>query len=127
MPGAILKVELDNDEFYYTGYFRRYEKMKKYIVYIGLNDGRTGKQQQEYKWYENFIIESLSNHSISGATLFNATGIWNGERENTIVVEIVDSENNLEVNINRFIKDIKMFFHQNAIMTEVFDSNIRFD
>lgn len=27
MPGAILKVELDNDEFYYTGYFRRYEKM----------------------------------------------------------------------------------------------------
>ncbi len=33
------------------------------------------------------VLELLAAHNIPGATVYNATGVWNGARENSLVIE----------------------------------------
>lgn len=55
-------------------------------------------------------VAELVSRYFTGATIYHASGLWNGALESTIVVEIVASETDLQ-NIVNLAGDIK---HANA-------------
>ena len=57
--------------------------------YLGLNDKDLKKQVIDNETARSLIAQVLSNHELYGATLYDANGLWMGERENTIIIELV--------------------------------------
>lgn len=63
--------------------------MLKVNYYLGLNDKDLKKQVIDTDSAQVVIARVLSTYGYQGATLYDATGLWLGERENTIVIELV--------------------------------------
>ena len=92
--------------------------MINYKIFIGTADKDTKNYMYSNDTYKDKIINCLSINNINGATLYKPTGIWKGEKENSFIVEVLDTDNNLENNIKHFITDIKFLFNQNCILVE---------
>ena len=63
--------------------------MFKINYYLGLNDKDANTQLVDVETAHALIGIVLSNHDIFGATLYDVSGLWHGESENTVVIEIV--------------------------------------
>ena len=90
--------------------------MKKYTLYLGLNDKDTKAQKintiEAYK-----IIENIIKDKFEGATIFEASGIYkhdNGEFviEKTLRIEILFTT---EIKIKNLCEDLKRIFNQESI------------
>lgn len=66
--------------------------MLKINYYLGLNDKDTNTQLFDVKTAHALIAIVLNNHQIHGATLYDVSGLWMGDSENTVVIEIVMNE-----------------------------------
>ena len=58
------------------------------------------------------ILDSL----FAGYTVIPATGSWEGKRENSLVVELVDEDNTRSELVNAAARIIKDANHQQAVM-----------
>jgi hypothetical protein len=84
--------------------------MKKYTLYIGLNDMETKTQEIETSEARK-IIEDIFYNKIGGATIYLARGVYahnNGEKvlENTVIVECFDAEKDDIVYISEYLKKV---------------------
>ena len=66
--------------------------MFKINYYLGLNDKDTKTQLVDVETAHALIGIVLSNNEVYGATLYDVSGLWNGESENTIMIELVMDE-----------------------------------
>ena len=98
--------------------------MLKVNYYVGLNDKDLHTQIISRDNAHALVSEVLAEHGHRGATLYDASGLWNGESENTIVVELLlhgYQANNLEA-LKKIANEFRRVFHQDAVimtMTEL--------
>lgn len=61
--------------------------MRKYRLYLGLNrqDGTAIDRNQALLW----LNAQLSIRDIKGASFFNGVGLWDGEMEPCLVLEVI--------------------------------------
>ena len=102
--------------------------IKKYTLYMGLNDKETKMQKiattEAYKIVENILRDTGYN----GATIFEANGLYkhdNGQFvvEKTLRIEILDFENK---GFQSLVSTLKLVFNQESIAVEnsLIESNL---
>lgn len=94
--------------------------MLKINYYLGLNDKDLKKQVIDNETARALIGIVLSNNEVYGATLYNASGLWMGESENTIVIELVMKD--VFVNqewLSSIGYALRMAFNQASVMMTV--------
>ena len=94
--------------------------MKKYTLYLGLNDKDTKTQListlESYKMVAN-ILKSLN---YDGATIFEAVGLYKHEdgtfvTESTLRIEILDFN---KQGVNQLVETLKSIFNQESIAVQ---------
>lgn len=101
--------------------------MKKYTIYIGLNDKDTKKQETETGAAVAIVAEILYKY-VGGATITEAAGIYTHEdgqkiKEKTICAEVLDFDGSAGEAIRAAAQEIKQALNQEAIAlqeTEVY-------
>ena len=97
--------------------------MKRYTLYLGLNDKDTKVQRIEtieaYK-----IVENMLASMFDGGTIFNAKGIYkhdNGEvvTENTLRIEILEFDTSIIDNVREFVRILKDIFNQESVAVQI--------
>lgn len=71
-------------------------KMLKINYYIGLNDMDSHTQLIKNEEAYDLIVKILEEHGFYGATIYNASGLWYGETEATLNVEIVAPQQHVD-------------------------------
>ena len=94
--------------------------MKKYTLYLGLNDKDTKTQListlESYKMVAN-ILKSLN---YDGATIFEAVGLYKHEdgtfvTESTLRIEILDFN---KQGVNQLVETLKSVFNQESVAVQ---------
>lgn len=104
-----------------------FTSINTYNIYVGLNDKNTYKQ--EIKASEAMKkIKKIVTVEVGGATFSNAFGYWvddlgNETKENSIVVKIVDCNDD---KIESICTKINKALNQNCVMVEKTISQIAF-
>lgn len=91
--------------------------------YIGLNDKDTHKQEYKTNDLINSIVDIFNSHNITGLTITQAIGVYNGERENSLVVSIIDRIS--EIEIIYICNDIKLELNQECVMVQKIQDEIK--
>lgn len=96
--------------------------MKKFTLYVGLNDKDSKKQEISTEDALTFTHYMLLNH-VDGATISTAKGIYkhdNGDivTENTIRIELlfIDDET-----VKRIVEKLKNHFNQESVAVQIED------
>ena len=85
-----------------------------YKLFIGTNDGVTGKPLNFAKCKKEII--KIVGYYVGGFTISKAIGYWQGVEEVSIIVEIIN-ELNLDFLIESIKKEICKKLHQNCILS----------
>lgn len=97
--------------------------MKRYTLYLGLNDKDTKAQKidtiEAYK-----IVENLCASMFEGGTIFNARGVYKHDNgtvvtENTLRIELLEFDNSILENVREFIRILKVTFNQESIAVQI--------
>lgn len=64
------------------------------------------------------ILDRLDSQFPDGYTIINANGAWQGKREKSLIIEIVQKA---DVNIQHLVYWLKKHNEQNAVMVQVID------
>lgn len=97
-------------------------KIKKDVLFIGLNDKNTKKQIISNKKAYAIICATLKNQGLDGFTISLNKGVYIHDdntitEENTYKIEIVFASN---LQINNIIKELKILLNQESILKEVY-------
>lgn len=98
------------------------KKIKKDVLFIGLNDKNTKKQEISNKKAYQIICKTLKNQGLDGFTISQNKGVYihqNGDvtEENTYKIEIVFAS---DLQINNIIKELKTLLNQETILKETY-------
>lgn len=95
-----------------------FESHTKYTLYIGMNDGKTGKPTYDLQSARK-IFMNIAGKYVDGYTVYDAEGFWReGEkmfREKTLVCVIVDAS---EESVQKIMNEALKIFRQNSILIE---------
>jgi len=96
----------------------KFQTHTKYTLYIGMNDGKTGKPTYDLPEARKILV-NVAGKFVDGYTVYEAEGFWHeGEKtfsEKTLVCVIVDvSEESVQKVMNEALK----IFRQNSILIE---------
>lgn len=101
--------------------------MKRYTLYLGLNDKDTKIQRvdtvEAYK-----IVENLCASMFDGATIFNAAGVYKHDDgsivvENTLRIEILEFDTDIMQAMHEFVDTLKRVFNQESIAVTIQNIN----
>ena len=96
----------------------KFETHTKYTLYIGLSDGKTGKQTYDQDEARKIFV-NIAGKYIDGYTVYDAEGFWReGEKtfsEKTLVCVIVDAS---EESVRKIMDEACKIFRQNTILIE---------
>ena len=93
--------------------------MEKFILYLGLNDKDTKKQEintvEAYK-----IVNNVVNNYCDGATIYECQGIYKHDSgeivfEKTLKIELMFVD---RVTVVSLVKDLKKIFNQESIVLQ---------
>ena len=92
--------------------------MKKITLYVGLNDQDRKVQVIDTLEATKIVINILNANGISGATVFNAMGLYTHDDgkvviENTLRVELFEGE---RVDVLKAIEQIKIALNQESVV-----------
>lgn len=96
--------------------------MKKFTLYVGLNDSQLKKQVIKIEDALDIVNSLLlDEYELEGATLQCATGIYKHHdgvivKENTIIIILLDVQDEV---VSDIIDDLKVIFNQQCILKEV--------
>ena len=94
------------------------ETHTKYTLYIGMNDGQTGKPAYELSDAKKIFV-NIAGKYVDGYTVYDAEGFWHeGEQtftEKTLVCVIVDAS---EESVRKIMDEALKIFRQNTILVE---------
>ena len=97
--------------------------MKRYTLYLGLNDKDSKVQQistvEAYK-----IVEGLFTRNFDGATIFEAIGIYKHDdgtvvTENTLRIEVLEFDTSIMDKVKDVVKTLKEVFNQESIAVQI--------
>ena len=97
--------------------------MRKYTLYLGLNDKDTKTQKidtlEAYK-----VVENMLASMFDGGTIFNAHGVYkhdNGDIviENTLRIEILEFDDSILEKVREFVRILKDVFNQESIAVQI--------
>lgn len=97
--------------------------MKRYTLYLGLNDQHTKTQKidtvEAYK-----ICENMCADFFGGATIFSAKGIYKHDDntiviENTLRIEILEFDTSIYERVRDFVGTLKSVFNQESVAVQV--------
>ena len=78
-------------------------------------------------WTDGDVVKCAHKHGIMGATAISVMGIWNGEIENTTMLEICDCEAYFRAHIETVIVPAMCAdLQQQEIMFKCTESHVRF-
>lgn len=102
--------------------------MNKITLYIGLNDKDRKVQIIDNLEAVKIVINILNHNNISGATVFNATGLYTHDDgkvviENTLRVELFEGD---RVDVIRAIEAIKIALNQESVVLNTETVNTEF-
>lgn len=80
-------------------------------IYVGCNYENGGFSRDTVKSY---ITDEMKNNGLNGGTIFDGVGIWQGETENTEIVEIYGSVK-LWKSVKKLCKALKKDLNQYSI------------
>jgi len=85
--------------------------MKKFTLYIGLNDRITKVQEISTPRAKDMVYDELFSYGIRGFNFRTARGVWQYEdlsvsEENTFIIEIMTDETSLPVGLIRALKEV---------------------
>ena len=90
----------------------------KYTLYIGLNDGKTGRQTYDQGDARRIFV-NIAGKYVDGYTIYDAEGFWHeGEKtfsEKTLVCVIIDAS---EGAVRKIMDEALKLFRQNTILVE---------
>ncbi len=90
----------------------------KYTLYIGLSDGKTGRQTYDQDEARRIFV-NIAGKFVDGYTIYDAEGFWReGEKtfsEKTLVCVIVDAS---EEAVRGIMNEALKIFRQNTILIE---------
>ena len=90
----------------------------KYTLYIGLNDGKTGRPTYDQSDARRIFV-NIAGKYVDGYTIYDAEGFWHeGEKtfsERTLVCVIVDAS---EESVRKIMDEALKLFRQNTILVE---------
>lgn len=90
------------------------ELQEKYIVYLGLNDKDTKKQERTTKDCIQLLKSIVSNY-FYGATISSAIGYFEGKPEKSIRIELLYTN---EKTVLNFATDLRDIFNQQSVLVE---------
>lgn len=96
--------------------------MKKFTLYVGLNDAETKEQAFETEYALEVVKHLLiDEYDLQGATLQLADGIYKHRdgsivTEKTVVIILLDIP---DCTVNEIIDDLKIIFSQECVLKEV--------
>ena len=98
--------------------------MKKYTLYMGLND-KDSKVQQISTLEAYKIVSNLVAKEFDGGTIYEADGIYKHEDGNIVVektlkIELLFAE---ESKVKRFCETLKAMFNQESIAVQMEEIN----
>ena len=97
--------------------------MKRYTLYLGLNDKDTKTQKidtvEAYK-----VCENMCADFFGGATIFSAKGIYKHDDdsiviENTLRIEILEFDTSIYERVRDFVNTLKSVFNQESIAVQI--------
>ncbi len=91
--------------------------MQKAYIYIGSNN--------DTKILESDKAIDIITKFFDGFSTYEIIGFWKGQKEKTLKVEIVVSEND-NAKVVKLCKELKTELQQEAIMLEIINSNCAF-
>lgn len=96
-------------------------KIKKYILYVGLNDKTTKLQEISTINAYKMVVNVCKNNGLEGFTISDAMGFYihdNGDvvTEKSIKIEILFTD---EKTINNIIDELKIILNQETIIKQV--------
>ena len=90
----------------------------KYTLYIGLNDGKTGRPTYDQSDARRIFV-NIAGKYVDGYTIYDAEGFWHeGENtfsERTLVCVIIDAS---EEAVRKIMDEALKLFRQNTILVE---------
>ena len=96
----------------------KYGTHTKYTLYIGLSDGKTGRQTYDQDEARRIFV-NIAGKFVDGYTIYDAEGFWReGEKtfsEKTLVCVIVDAS---EEAVRGIMNEALKIFRQNTILIE---------
>lgn len=103
-------------------------KMKKYNLYIGLNDKDIKKQIYSETEAKEKTIKILSNNNINALTMYKTLGVFTHEDgtktiEKSLKVELLEVK---EDDVLNSIKELKKKLNQESIILEIEEKEIYF-
>lgn len=96
----------------------KFKTHTKYTLYIGMNDGKTGKPAYELSDARK-IFMNIAGKYVDGYTVYDAEGFWHEDEktfsEKTLVCVIVDAS---EKSVRKVMDEALKLFRQNTILVE---------
>lgn len=96
----------------------KFQTHMKYTLYIGMNDGKTGKPTYDLSEARRILV-NIAGKYVDGYTVYDAEGFWHeGEKtfsEKTLVCVIVDAS---EESVRKIMDEALKLFRQNTILVE---------
>lgn len=96
----------------------KFQTHMKYTLYIGMNDGKTGKPTYDLSEARRILV-NIAGKYVDGYTVYDAEGFWHeGEQtfsEKTLVCVIVDAS---EESVRKIMDEALKLFRQNTILVE---------
>lgn len=102
--------------------------MKKYNIYIGLNDKDSKKQEVSTRRAKEEVIKILNANNITGLTMYEVTGVFKHEDgtltfEKSLKVELLEVE---EEEVLRSINELKTALNQESVLLEKEKKEVNF-
>ena len=91
--------------------------------YVGLSDRYTKNQVSDINYYYNNLINIFQSHNINGLTITQAVVVYNGERENSLIVSVTNKLSSTD--IIYICNDIKEKLNQQCVLVQIIDDEIR--
>ena len=90
--------------------------MKQYKIYLGLTTG-DGLVQIPYNSAVLTVMKLMKDTGLSGATCYSADGIWENEKEKSMVIEfLTGSEDFRQTQVTQVAKELKVFYKQHSVL-----------
>ena len=94
--------------------------MEKFTLFIGLNDGKTGKQIFTTAEAKQTVIKCALEY-VDGLTISDAVGVYMGAVENSLRVEFMYTTRDA---VEKIAAAVKIALNQNSILLQQENINI---
>ena len=90
--------------------------MKSSRIYLGLSSPYAPNAQSDILEREAWIYKKAEAFFPQGCSIYQGMGIWKGDQEPVLIVEIIHDDSNEAAKLARFAVQYKDYARQEAVM-----------